>query len=99
MSNIKYKISVILPVYAGEDTLSQCLDSVLAQTYQNLEIIIVNDGSPDSSDKIIDSYVEADERVIAIHKQNAGYGAAINSGLDVATGDFIAIVETDDWVE
>lgn len=99
MNSMEYKISVILPVYAGESTLPQCLDSVLAQTYQNLEIIIVNDGSPDSSSKIIDSYVKRDNRVVAIHKKNAGYGAAINSGLNVASGDFIAIVETDDWVE
>lgn len=99
MNSMEYKISVILPVYAGESTLPQCLDSVLAQTYENLEIIIVNDGSPDSSNKIIDSYVEADNRVVAIHKKNAGYGAAINSGLNIATGDFIAIVETDDWIE
>ncbi|OOE93480.1 hypothetical protein BZG76_05675 [Salinivibrio sp. AR647] len=99
MNNMEYKISVILPVYAGEDTLPQCLDSVLAQSHQNLEVIIVNDGSPDSCHEIIDDYAGADNRVIAIHKENAGYGAAINSGLSIATGDFIAIVETDDWIE
>jgi len=94
-----FKISVILPVYGGEAYLKQCLDSVLSQTYKNLEIIIVNDGSPDACPQIIDQYAAKDARVIAIHKKNAGYGAAINSGLDIATGEFIAIIETDDWVQ
>lgn len=99
MSDHDFKISVILPVYGGEIYLEQCLDSVLRQTYSNLEIIIVNDGSPDSCPIIIDRYAALDERVIAIHKNNAGYGSAINSGLDIATGDFISIIETDDWVQ
>ncbi|HFU0596695.1 TPA: FkbM family methyltransferase [Escherichia coli] len=94
-----FKISVILPVYGGEVYLEQCLDSVLSQTYKNLEIIIVNDGSPDACPQIIDRYASSDTRIIAIHKKNAGYGAAINSGLDVASGDFISIIETDDWVQ
>lgn len=99
MNNEEYKISVILPVYGGEEYLEQCLDSVISQTHKNTEIIIVNDGSPDSCPQIIDRYAASDSRIIAIHKKNAGYGAAINSGLDVASGDFVAIVETDDWVQ
>lgn len=99
MKNEQFKISVILPVYGGEQYLEQCLDSVICQTYKNLEIIVINDGSPDSCPSIIDRYASMDKRIIPIHKKNAGYGAAINSGLDVATGDFVAIVETDDWVQ
>lgn len=99
MKNENFKISVILPVYGGEQYLEQCLDSVIHQTHRNLEIIVVNDGSPDSCPSIIDRYAAMDSRIVAIHKKNAGYGAALNSGLDIATGDFVAIIETDDWVQ
>ncbi|OON35649.1 hypothetical protein BTJ39_22050 [Izhakiella australiensis] len=99
MSEQTSKISVILPVYGGEKYLKQCLDSVLTQTYTNLEIIIVNDGSPDGCPAIIDQYASKDKRIVAIHKENQGYGAAINSGLEIATGEFVAVIETDDWVQ
>lgn len=93
------KVSIVMPIYGVENYLPQCIDSVLAQTYTNIEVILVNDGSPDNCGKIVDDYAEKDARIIPIHKKNGGYGSAINAGFDVATGDYIAIVETDDWVE
>ena len=93
------KISVILPVYKVEAYIHQCMDTVLNQTYSNLEIILVDDGSPDNCGKICDEYAAKDARVIVIHKKNGGAPAARNDALKIATGDWIAYVDPDDWIE
>lgn len=93
------KVSVIIPVYNEEKYLRECLDSVINQTLEDIEIICVNDGSTDSSKDIIDEYVQKDKRVKAIHKQNTGNGNTMNYGLDAATGEYIGIVESDDFIE
>ena len=92
-------ISVIIPVYNVEPYIRQCLDSVVNQTYKNLEIIIVDDGSPDNCGAICDEYAAKDERVQVIHKENGGLSAARNDALDRATGDWILFVDSDDWLE
>ena len=93
------KISVIIPVYNTQEYLARCLDSVLSQTYENLEIILVDDGSSDSSGIICDRFAETDARIRVIHQQNGGVGKARNAGLDIADGDYIAFVDADDWLE
>ena len=93
------KISVIVPVYGTEKYLRKCLDSIINQTYKNLEIIIVNDHSPDNSQSIIDEYVKKDSRIISIiNKKNLGLYHTRLSGFDVATGDFVAFVDSDDYL-
>lgn len=93
------KISVIVPVYNVEIYLNKCVDSILAQSYKNLEIILVDDGSCDKSGEICDQYSKIDERVIVVHKKNGGLSSARNAGLDLATGKFIGFVDSDDWIE
>lgn len=97
--NNEPKISVIIPVYNVEKYLQKCLDSVINQTYKNLEIICINDGSPDNSGKILDEYAKKDSRIIVIHQENAGVSAARNRGLEIATGEYIAFVDSDDWLK
>ena len=92
------KISVIVPVYNMEKYLKRCVDSILAQTYTNLEVILVDDGSSDTSLEICDRYAEADSRVKVVHKANGGLSSARNAGLDVATGDYIGFVDSDDYI-
>lgn len=92
-------ISVIVPVYNVERYLRDCLDSVLGQTYTNLEIILVDDGSTDGSSALCDEYGRLDRRVHVIHKVNGGLSSARNAGLDVATGELIGFIDSDDWVE
>jgi len=92
------KISIIIPIYNVEDYLPECLDSVINQTYQNLEIILVNDGATDSCAKICDEYALKDNRIKVIHKPNGGLSDARNAGLNVATGNFISFVDSDDLV-
>ena len=92
-------ISVIIPVYNVEKYLCRCLDSVINQTCKDLEIILVNDGSTDSSGKICDEYALKDNRIKVIHKQNGGVSSARNKGLDIATGDYIGFVDSDDYIE
>lgn len=92
-------ISVIIPVYNVEKYLCQCLDSVIKQTYKNLEIILVDDGSTDDSGKICDEYANIDKRIIVIHKNNAGLSAARNAGIDICKGDYISFVDSDDWID
>ena len=91
-------ISVIIPVYNVEKYLRRCLDSVIAQTYQKLEIICVDDGSIDDSGKICDQYAVRDARIKVIHQENQGLSAARNRGLDAAEGEYIAFVDSDDYI-
>lgn len=91
------KISIIVPVYNVEKYLEQCLESIINQTYENLQIIIVNDGSTDDSASIIEYYKSLDNRIEIIHKNNTGYGHTVNIGLKKASGDYIGIVESDDF--
>lgn len=92
-------ISVIIPAYNIENYLSKTLDSVLAQTYRNLEIIVVNDGSRDATAEVIDSYAARDHRIKAVHKENGGVTSARLKGLHVATGQYIGFVDGDDYVD
>ena len=93
------KISVIVPVYNVEEFLEQCLESIVTQTYIDLEIILVNDGSTDQSSKICDDFVKRDPRVKLIHQINGGVSSARNIGIKVATGEYITFVDSDDWLE
>lgn len=93
------KISVIVPVYKVEPYLRKCLDSIINQTYQNLEVILVDDGSPDNCGSICDEYAARDGRIRVIHKENGGVSSARNAGLDIATGVWVAWVDPDDWIE
>ena len=96
---MKEIISVVVPVYNAEKYLAKCVESILAQTYQNLEIILVDDGSIDSSPKMCDDYASKDKRIRVIHKENGGASSARNAGLNVATGEFVAFVDGDDYIE
>ena len=89
-------ISVIIPVYRVEKYLDRCLRSITEQTYRNLEIILVDDGSPDNSGAICDAWAARDSRIRVSHKKNAGAGAARNTGLDVASGDIVSTIDSDD---
>lgn len=91
-------ISVIVPVYNVEAYLDQCIRSITEQTYRNLEIILVDDGSPDGSGAICDTWAEKDSRIRVIHKENNGAGAARNTGLDLARGELLAFVDSDDYI-
>ena len=93
------KVSVIVPIYNVEKFLKECLDSLVNQTLKDIEIICVDDGSTDSSGSICDEYAKNDARIKVIHKQNAGYGSAINTGIDAATGKYLAILESDDFAD
>ena len=93
------KISVIVPVYNVEKYLRQCLDSIVGQTFDDIEIIVLNDGSKDSSLEIINEYAAKDARFKVIDKPNEGYGKTMNRGIEAATGEYIGIVESDDWIE
>lgn len=92
-------ISIIIPVYNVERYLPECLKSVCEQTYTHLEIILVDDGSTDSSGKICDEWADKDDRIVVIHKTNAGVSAARNDGLKAAKGSLIGFVDADDWIE
>lgn len=92
-------ISVIIPVYNTEKYISRCVESVINQTYQNFEVILVDDGSTDESARICDEWVEMDTRITSIHQKNQGVSAARNNGLDVSKGEFISFIDSDDWLE
>ena len=92
-------LSVIIPVYNVEDYVGRCVESILNQTYTNLEVILVDDGAKDSSGAICDSFAEKDPRVRVIHKENGGLSSARNAGMDAATGEYITFVDSDDWLE
>lgn len=91
-------LSIIIPIYNSELYLRRCLDSVISQTYKNLEIICVDDGSTDKSCQILDEYKEKDSRIIILKSNHQGVSAARNAGLDVATGDYIGFVDSDDYI-
>lgn len=92
-------VSVIIPVYNPGDALRKCLESLISQSYHDIEIIIVNDGSTDSSDSICAEFASKDNRIIYIRQKNAGVSAARNKGIDTATGEFLCFVDSDDYVE
>ena len=91
-------ISVIVPVYNVEEYLARCVESILTQTYQNLEVILVDDGARDSSGAICDAFAAKDSRVRVIHKENGGLSSARNAGLEAAAGEYIGFVDSDDWI-
>lgn len=91
-------ISVIVPIYKVEPYLRRCLDSIVNQTYTNLEIILVDDGSPDACPTICDEYAAKDNRIVVIHKENGGLSDARNAGLDICKGEYITFVDSDDWI-
>lgn len=93
------KVSVIVPVYNVEIYLADCLDSVLQQTLKDIEIICINDGSTDKSPEILAEYARKDSRIIIISQENKGLGSARNRGLEVATGEYVAFLDSDDWVD
>ena len=93
------KVSVVVPIYGVEKYLRQCVDSILSQTLKDIEVILVDDGSPDGCPAIVDEYAKCDPRVVAIHQPNGGYGRAVNHGIEQAKGEYIGIVESDDWIE
>ena len=91
-------ISVIVPIYKVEPYLDCCVQSIVDQTYENLEIILVDDGSPDNCPAMCDDWAAKDSRIRVIHKENGGFSSARNAGLDAATGDYIQFVDSDDWI-
>lgn len=92
------KVSIIIPIYQAENTLKRCVDSVLDQAYQNIEIILVDDGSTDKSGILCDQYVSCDDRIVVIHKENGGVSSARNAGISAVTGKFLMFVDSDDEI-
>ncbi len=95
----KHLISVIVPIYKVEKYLDKCVNSIINQTYTDLEIILVDDGSPDNCSAMCDEYAKQDRRIKVIHKANGGLSDARNAGLDICKGEYIAFVDSDDWLE
>lgn len=93
------KISVIVPVYNVEQYLERCVDSIINQTYTNLEIILVNDGSTDNSGKLCDELAKKDERIRVIHKENGGLSDARNRGIEEAESDLVGFIDSDDYID
>jgi glycosyltransferase involved in cell wall biosynthesis len=92
-------ISVIVPIYNVDSYLNKCIDSILEQSHKNIELILINDGSTDQSGEICDAYAVADKRIKVVHKSNSGVSDTRNHGLDIAKGDYIGFVDSDDWIE
>lgn len=92
-------ISVVVPVYKVEKYLERCINSVLSQSYKDLEVILVDDGSPDKCGKICDEYAKKDDRVKVIHKENGGQSSARNIGIQEAKGQYISFIDSDDYLE
>lgn len=93
------KVSIIVPIYKVEKELDRCVRSLLGQTYKNIEIILINDGSPDFCPQLCEKYARKDRRIKVVHKENGGLSSARNRGLEVAEGQYISFVDGDDWVE
>lgn len=93
------KVTIVLPIYNVEKYLNRCIKSILNQTYSNLEVILVDDGSPDGCPRLCDEWSKKDKRIKVVHKKNAGLGMARNTGIDTATGDFICFFDSDDFIE
>lgn len=91
-------ISVIVPIYNVEDYLDRCVDSIINQTYKNLEIILVDDGSPDNCPQMCDDYAKKDSRIKVVHKENGGLSDARNAGMKVATGEYVSFIDSDDYI-
>lgn len=98
MISQKPKISIIIPVYNVEHYVAKCLDSVIRQDYSDLEIVIVDDGSTDSSGEICERYAKLDSRITLIHQENQGLSMARNNGLDISRGEYIGFIDSDDWI-
>jgi glycosyltransferase involved in cell wall biosynthesis len=99
MMMMKPAVSIIVPIYNVENYLSRCIDSLLCQTLENIEIILIDDGSTDQSGRYADEYSERDARIQVIHKENGGLSSARNAGLEVARGEYVGFVDSDDWVK
>ena len=95
----KDKISVIVPVYKVEPYLARCIESIQKQTYFNLEIILVDDGSPDNCGNLCDEYAAKDNRICVIHKKNGGLSDARNAGIESASGSYLCFADSDDWLD
>ena len=93
------RLSIIVPVYQAKEYLEKCINSILEQSFVDFELILVDDGSDDGSERICNDYAKKDERVKIIRQENQGVSSARNTGLDYATGKYIAFVDADDWVE
>ena len=91
-------ISIVVPVYNVEKYINRCINSIIRQEYQNIEIILVDDGSFDNSGKICDEYAKKDERIVVVHQKNRGLSAARNCGIDISKGEYICFVDSDDWI-
>ncbi len=92
-------ISIIVPIYKVEKYINECIESIINQSYKNIEIILVDDGSPDNCGKICDEYAKTDNRIIVVHKENGGLSDARNAGLDIAKGKYVAFVDSDDYID
>ena len=99
MNSVDKLLSIIVPVYKAEKHLDRCVESILSQTYGNIELVLVDDGSPDACPAMCDSWAKRDWRVRVIHKKNNGASSARNAGLDMASGEYIGFVDADDFVE
>lgn len=93
------KVSIIVPVYKAEKYIKRCVDSIIAQTFSDWELLLIDDGSPDRSGEIIEDYAKADARVRVFHKENGGVSSARNLGLDNAQGEYLTFVDADDWID
>ena len=93
------KISIITPVYNVEKYIHRCIDSILAQTFTDFELLLIDDGSKDNSGKICDEYAKSDKRIRVFHKENGGVSSARNLGVDEAKGEYISFIDPDDWIE
>ena len=99
MSEYKPLVSVVLPIYNVEKYLPKCLDSVTGQSYKNIEIICVNDGSPDASEQIVADYIKKDSRIVLINQKNQGLSGARNTGIEAAKGEYVVFLDSDDWLD
>lgn len=99
INNNEATVSVIVPVYKAEKCINRCVDSILSQTYTDFELILVDDGSPDSSGVVCDEYAKKDSRIKVIHKKNSGVSVARNIGIDVSSGEYLLFIDSDDYVE